>query len=185
MSLLDRPAGELLDLFAAGTTTPGAVSAAALQGALAASLIQAVARYTLKTDPAAQALLGGARERSERLRRAADEDAAAFARYWRSRTEADLWPAIDIPLAVARDCGELAAMAFELHESGFRRARGESFAAAWGAVAAGDAALYAARGNLSLARDAGRIAAAQAAIGSLAAALRELRERFAGTLAGA
>lgn len=55
MSFLDRPAGELLDLFAAGKTVPGAGSAAALQGALAGSLIQAVARYSRAEGPLTEA----------------------------------------------------------------------------------------------------------------------------------
>ena len=40
-SFLDRSTGDLLDLFGAGKNVPGAGSAAALQGALAGSLIQA------------------------------------------------------------------------------------------------------------------------------------------------
>lgn len=173
MSFLDRSAGELLDLFAAGKTVPGAGSAAALQGALAGSLVQSVARYSLRSDARAEALLSEARQRSERLRRAMDEDAAAFARYWKSRSEEDLSPAIEIPMAIARDCAGIAALALDLYETGFRNARGESMAAAWGALAAGEAALYAARVNLKLSQDQGRTEA----IRSLAEELRTLRAR--------
>lgn len=171
MSFLDRPAGELLDLFAAGKTVPGAGSAAALQGALAGSLIQAVARYSRAEGP-----LNEARERSERLRQAVDEDAAAFARYWKSRAEEDLSRAIDVPMAIARDCAGLAALALELYETGFRNARGESLAAAWGALAAGESALYAARVNLKLSRSQDRAEA----IRSLAGELLALRRRIEG-----
>ena len=166
MSFLERPAGDLLDLFAAGKTTPGAGSAAALQGALAGSLIQAVARYSRAEGP-----LSEARERTERLRKAVDEDAAAFARYWKSRAEEDLLPAIEIPMAIARDCAALAVLALELYETGFRNARGESVAAAWGALAAGESALYAARSNLR---------GKDEAIDSLAGELRALRARIEG-----
>lgn len=171
MSFLDRCAGDLLDLFAAGKTTPGAGSAAALQGALAGSLVQAVARYSR-----AETTLDEARARSGRLRRAVDEDAAAFARYWQSRAEEDLARAIDVPLAIARDCAGLAVLALDLHETGFRNARGESAAAAWGALAAGEAALYAARVNLKLSKDQDRAAE----IHSLGGELRALRGRIEG-----
>ncbi|MFP5287437.1 MAG: cyclodeaminase/cyclohydrolase family protein [Thermoanaerobaculia bacterium] len=171
MSFLDRPAADLLDLFAAGKTTPGAGSAAALQGALAGSLVQAVARYSR-----AEALLSQARERSGRLRQAVDEDAAAFARYWQSRAEEDLARAIEVPVAIARDCAGLAVLALDLYETGFRNARGESVAAAWGALAAGEAALYAARVNLKLSKDQGRAEEVR----SLGEELRALRARVEG-----
>ena len=166
MSFLDRSAGDLLDLFAAGKTTPGAGSAAAFQGALAGSLIQAVARYSR-----AEGALAEARERTDRLRRAVDEDAAAFARYWKSRVEEDLKPAIEIPMAIARDCAGLAVLALNLYETGFRNARGESVAAAWGALAAGESALYAARANLRRKDE---------ALDALAGELRALRARIEG-----
>lgn len=172
MSFLDRSAGDLLDLFAAGKTTPGAGSAAALQGALAGSLVQAVARYSR-----AEGALSEARERSGRLRQAVDEDAAAFARFWKSRAQEDLLRAIEVPMAIARDCAGLAALALELYETGFRNARGESMAAAWGALAAGEAALYAARVNLRLSTDQGRAEAVRA----LAGELRALRGRIEGS----
>lgn len=171
MSFLDRSAGDLLDLFAAGKTTPGAGSAAALQGALAGSLVQAVARYSRAEEP-----LNEARERSGRLRRAVDEDAAAFAAYWKSRAEEDLSRAITVPMEIARDCAGLAVLAMGLYGTGFRNARGESVAAAWGALAAGEAALYAARVNLKLSKDQDRAAEIRA----LGDELRALRGRIEG-----
>src|SRR3954449_2545869 len=98
--MLDRGARALLELFAAGNTTPGAGSAAALMGALAASLARTVARHTLKAARSgkrreiyapfrerAEALLEQAGELAGRLRRAIEEDAAAFDQFWRERTE--------------------------------------------------------------------------------------------------
>lgn len=177
-SFLDRTARDLLDLFATGKTVPGAVSAAALQGALSGSLIQAVARYTLKSDPRAAALLDSAREKSERLRKAVDEDSAAFRQYWQSRVEEDLRRATEIPIAIAEDCAALAETALDLYEWGFKNARGESAAAALSALAAGEAALRAALLNLKLSNDPDWAARTSEAIRSRAGALRELRERL-------
>src|SRR5947199_9501653 len=102
-SFLDRTAGELLDLFAAGRNTPGAGSAAALTGALAGSLLQTVARHTIKAANStkraeayapfrerAEVLLAEARDRSRHLRDAVDADAAAFDRFWKERTDETL-----------------------------------------------------------------------------------------------
>ncbi len=164
MPFLDLSTGDLLDLFAAGKNVPGAGSAAALQGALAGSLLQAVAKYSK-----AEGLLDEARERSERLRKAVDEDAAAFQEFWRSRTSEALATATEVPLAIARDCAALAAMGLELHEKGFKNARGESAAAAWGALSAGEAALYVARLNQGSRAEEIRV---------LAGDLRELRKRL-------
>lgn len=150
--LLDRTAADLLDLFAAGKNTPGAGSAAALTGAVAGSLLQAVARYTLragKTD--AEALLEDARERSRRLSEAVDEDAAAFERYWRLRTEEALGPAIEVPLTIAEHCAALVEIGVELYEKGFKAARGEAKTAVLLALASGEAALCIARLNLKFA----------------------------------
>ncbi|HEX5716829.1 MAG TPA: cyclodeaminase/cyclohydrolase family protein [Thermoanaerobaculia bacterium] len=163
-SFLDRSTGDLLDLFAAGKNVPGAGSAAALQGALAGSLLQAVAKYSRN-----EGLLNEARERSERLRKAVDEDAAAFQEFWKSRTSEALARATEIPLAIVRDCAALAAMGLDLHEKGFKNARGESAAAAWGALAAAEMALYVARLNLGSSNEEVR---------SLAGDLRELRQRL-------
>ncbi|HVG06393.1 MAG TPA: cyclodeaminase/cyclohydrolase family protein [Thermoanaerobaculia bacterium] len=164
MSFSDRSTGDLLDLFAAGKNVPGAGSAAALQGALAGSLLQAVAKYSK-----AEGLLNEAREKSERLRKAMDEDAAAFQQFWQSRTSEALARATEIPIAIARDCAALAAIGLELHEKGFKNARGESAAAAWGALAAGEAAVYVARLNQ---------ASRAEELRSLAGELRGLRRRL-------
>lgn len=187
-SFLDRPTRDLLDLFAAGRTTPGAGSAAALTGALAGGLIQAAARYTVRAQgdfaPRAAAILAEAGERSDRLRRAVDEDAAVFERFWKGhkrgeKDEAALRETIEIPLRIAGDCAALAALALELYESGFRNARGESAAAVLQAVAAGEAAAYAARLNLKAAGGAEWRPAGEEEAAGLLDRLRGLRERIA------
>jgi formiminotetrahydrofolate cyclodeaminase len=181
-SFLDLPARDLLDLLAAGKTTPGAGSAAAFTGALAGSLIQAAARYTVRGQGGfaarAGAILAEAEERSDALRRAVDEDAAAFERFWKAhkrgeRDEAAGRGTVEIPLRIAGDCAALAELALELFEHGFRNARGESAAAALQAVAAGEAAAFAARLNL---KAAGR---PEDEAAGLLARLRDLRERIA------
>jgi glutamate formiminotransferase/formiminotetrahydrofolate cyclodeaminase len=184
-SFLDRRAGELLDLFAAGKNVPGAGSAAALLGALAGSLLQAVAKYTLKSAASpgdrerTKLLLADAEERCGRLRKALDEDAAAFQRYWQSRREEDLWRAIHVPIAIAKDCLDLASMGIELYETGFRNARGEANAAALSAIAGAEAALHAARLNLKMSQDSGEVALTTETVRSLSRQLREHRERIA------
>jgi formiminotetrahydrofolate cyclodeaminase len=163
-SFLDHKASDLLDLFAAGKNTPGAGSASALMGALAGSLLQTVARHTLKAaenpkrrepyEPfreRASVLLEQAATLSNRLRAAVDEDAAAFERYWKDRTEENLRRAIEVPIEIAEACAALAEIGIELHEHGFRNAQGEAAAAIQSALAGGETAAQAAWLNLKFA----------------------------------
>src|SRR4051794_33954350 len=116
-SSLDRMTHDLLDLFAGGRNTPGAGSAAALTGALAGSVLQTVARHTIKAAEGAkrrevyapfkeraEVILEEARNRSQSLRAAVDADAAAFDRFWQDRTEENLQRATDIPIEIAEHC---------------------------------------------------------------------------------
>ena len=149
--ILNRNARELLELFAAGNTTPGAGSSAALMGALAASLAQTVARHTLKAARSgkrrevyapfrerAEALLEQAGELADRLRRAVDEDAAAFDQFWANRTQGALQRATDVPIAIAACCVAVAEIALELYDRGARSSRGEASAAILSALAGGE-----------------------------------------------
>jgi len=164
MDFLDRKAFDLLDLFAAGKNTPGAGSASALMGALAGSLLQTVARHTLKAaeNPKRQETYEPFRERaavlleqatglSNRLRAAVDEDAAAFERYWKERSKETLRQAIEVPIEIAEACAALAEIGVELHEHGFKNAQGEAAAAIQSALAGGETAAQAAWLNLKLA----------------------------------
>jgi formiminotetrahydrofolate cyclodeaminase len=188
---LDRTAQDLLELFAAAKTTPGAGSAAALAGALAGALVQSVALYTIRAagkkgdqEPLrerAEAVLEEARRMSERLRAAVDEDAAAFEEFWKLRANRDmekekaLRRAIEVPMRIADDCLAVAVLALELYDKGFKNAQGEAGAAALSALANGEAALYAARVNLKFIT-AGRWADAKLAeAGALRRRLREVR----------
>jgi formiminotetrahydrofolate cyclodeaminase len=188
-SFLHRTAEELLDLFAAGRNTPGAGSAAALTGALAGSVLQTVARHTLKAATSAkraevyapfreraEILLEEARDRSHSLRAAVDADAAAFDRFWGSRTEEDLQRATDIPFEIARHCAALAEIGIELYDHGFRNAQGEAAAATLSAIAAGEAAAYAAQLNLKFAGTAAWTEGAREEVRDLRRRLRGIRE---------
>ncbi|HEY3566501.1 MAG TPA: cyclodeaminase/cyclohydrolase family protein [Thermoanaerobaculia bacterium] len=165
--LLDRGAREFLELFAAGNTTPGAGSSAALMGALAASLAQTVARHTLKAARSgkrreiyipfrerAEALLEQAGDLAERLRRAVDEDAEAFDQFWAERTEEKQRRATEVPIEIAELCLTVARIGLELWEKGARSAQGEASAATLGALAGGETAAHVAHLNLKFA-DAG------------------------------
>jgi formiminotetrahydrofolate cyclodeaminase len=162
--LLDRGARELLALFAAGNTTPGAGSAAALMGAIAASLAQTVARHTLKAARSgkrreiyapfrerAEVLLAQAGELADRLRRAVDEDAMAFDQFWQERTEETQRRATEVPIEIAEHCLAVARMGLELWERGARSAQGEAGAATLGALAGGETAAHVAHLNLKFA----------------------------------
>ncbi len=161
-TFLDRPVQEMLDLFADGRNTPGAGTAAALSGALAGSLLQTVARHTLRATnhgseakasfhERAETLLDQARSRSLLLRAAMDADAAAFDRYWQARSEETLKRATEIPLEIAQHCIALAEIGIELYDWGFKNARGEASAATLIAIAGGEAAEHCARLNLEFA----------------------------------
>jgi formiminotetrahydrofolate cyclodeaminase len=183
--LLNLATRDLLDLFASGRNTPGAGSAAALTGALAGSVLQTVARHTIKAAEGskrreiyapfrerAEAILEEARDRSLRLREAVDADAAAFDKFWQDRTEENLQRAIDIPIGIAEHCAALAAIGLELHERGFRNAQGEAAAATLSAIASGETAAHIAHLNLRFAGDGGE---RQDKVRALRRRLRDLR----------
>lgn len=190
-SLLDQTSADLLNLFAAGRNTPGAGSAAALTGAMAGSLLQAVALYTIRAArkgeeayapflERAEALLEEVRERSGRLSMAADADSAAFERFWRQRSSEALKPATEVPIAIAEDCAALAEAGGELHQHGFKAARGEAATAVLLAVASGEAAAHVARLNLKFAGSASWVGALEERVGFLSGKLGEHRRRDAG-----
>jgi formiminotetrahydrofolate cyclodeaminase len=184
-SFLDRTTRDLLDLFAAGGNTPGAGSTAALTGALAGSVLQTVARHTIKAAASskrreiyapfrerAEAILEEARDRSVRLREAVDADAAAFEKFWQDRRDENLQRAIDIPIEIAEHCAALAEIGLELHERGFRNAQGEAAAATLSAIAGGETAAHIAHLNLKFSEDRGEC---QDKVRTLRRRLRDLR----------
>jgi formiminotetrahydrofolate cyclodeaminase len=180
-SLLDRPARDLLDRFGAAQRTPGGGSAAALMGALAASLMEAVARYTIRAglpfQERAEVLLAGVQEKSIILRAAVDEDARAFDDYWRLRTPEALERATRVPLDIADHCLALAEMGQELHEHGNPRARGEAITALLAVFAAAEAAARTADLNLRFAGTADWVGEGKDRLRTLRALLESLRMR--------
>ncbi len=190
-SLLALPTAELLERFAAAKLTPGAGSAAALLGAVAGSLVQAAARYAIKRrENAAEVsfreratvLLAEARRRSDRLGQAVEEDAAAFTRYWESRSAEALERATDVPIGIARECVGLAEIGLELYERGHRNARGEAATAVLSALGGAEAALHTARLNLQPGGDAPWIESRRLEIQSLRDLLPVLRKRIEAVL---
>jgi formiminotetrahydrofolate cyclodeaminase len=188
LAFLDRTVRDLLDHFAAGRNTPGAGSAAALGGAIAGGLLETVARHTIQAARSgkriavyepfrerAEALLTAAGERSRHLRGAVDEDAAAFERFWRARTDETLRQATEVPIGIAEHCLALAEIGIELYDRGFRNARGEAGAAALSAIANGEAAAFCAWLNLGFAGAAVWAAGRKQDIGDLRRRLRHLR----------
>jgi formiminotetrahydrofolate cyclodeaminase len=187
--LLDRTAQDLLDRFAAGNTTPGAGSAAALMGALAASLAQTVVHHTFKAARSgkrreiyapfrerAEALLEQAGHLADRLRRAVDEDAAAFDQFWAERTEEAQRRATEVPIEIAEHCLAVARMGLELWERGARSAQGEAGAATLGALAGGETAAHVAHLNLKFAGAGDWAESRKRDVRDLRRRLRELRK---------
>lgn len=135
---------EWLDELAGGTPAPGGGSAAALAGALAAALVAMVAQLTVgrtayaAAEGEARSMLDAAERLRGELRRAVDEDAAAYAKvsaaYRRPKDDPDRPRAIDrallgaaaVPLAVARHAGVLQGMARRIGEIGNRNAQSDA-----------------------------------------------------------
>ena len=188
-SFLDREARSLLDRFAAGNTTPGAGSSAALMGAIAASLAQTVARHTLKAARSgkrreayapfrerAEALLAQAGDLADRLRRAVDEDAAAFDQFWAERTEEAQRRATEVPIEIANLCITVAEIALQFYDSGARSSRGEAVAALSGALAGGETAAHVAHLNLKFAGSGAWTESRKEDVRHLRRCLRDLRK---------
>jgi formiminotetrahydrofolate cyclodeaminase len=205
-SFLDFPTADFLERIAAAKLTPGAGSAAALLGAVAGSLVQAAAKYAIKSRKSgaeapfrerATVLLAEAQERTDRLRQAVDEDAAAFEVYWRLLTElravssddatrSDLQAratdalrqATDVPIEIARQGAALAAIGLELYERGHRNARGEAATAVLAAIAGAEAAVHTARLNLQSQGEAPWAVGRGAEIRALRGEFLDLRRRI-------
>jgi formiminotetrahydrofolate cyclodeaminase len=122
---MTRSFPELLDAIGARTPAPASGSAAALTGALAAALVELAARFS--EDDGALAQAEGLRARLLEL---ADEDAAAYADFMRTRSDEDRRRTIDVPLAVAEAAVETAGLAERLAARGRRSVVGDALVAA-------------------------------------------------------
>jgi formiminotetrahydrofolate cyclodeaminase len=130
-----------LDAFAAvvgeRTPAPASGSATAVAAALAAALVELTARFSDDEAARDEAL----RLRGELLA-LADEDAAAYAAFMRTRSDEARDRTIDVPLALAEAAATVARLAERLEREGNPRLVGD---AAAGAVLARAAVVTAAR----------------------------------------
>ena len=129
---MTSPLAELLDRIGARTPAPASGTAAALTGALAAALVELAARFSEDDEALARAL-----ELRAQLLELADEDAAAYADFMRTRSDEDRSRTVEVPLAVAAAAEETAALAERLAEHGRGSVRGDALVAAELARAAG------------------------------------------------
>jgi len=209
-SLMALPAGELLDAFGPGEPRrPGAGSAAALVGALAAKLISTVVALTRGKDDYAEALPKlelldeEVRNRLEpALLRAVHEDAEAIDRVIELRRQRDreaeperrreleaaaregLVRATEIPLEIARACLRLAEIGIAAFEHGYRAAKGDAYAAASLAQGAAAGALGLVRSNLRRLPSGDRAAAMRREADELAQALARLQAEVLASVIG-
>ncbi len=126
---------DLLDAIGARTPAPASGAAAALTGAFAAALVELAARFSEDDAALARAL-----ELRARLLELADEDAAAYSDFMRTRSDEDRRRTIEIPLAVAAAAAETAALAERLAADGRPSVKGDALVAAELARAAGRSA---------------------------------------------
>jgi formiminotetrahydrofolate cyclodeaminase len=165
--LADRSLGQLLEQVAAESPSPGGGSSCGVTCALAASLVEMVAAFTLAREEYAEhhETMAHLRARAGELRARALELAekelhvyAAVLAVLREpaeepgraqRLDAALSDAADSPLAVARAAAEVAELASEAARTGNRHLRGDAIAGALLAEAACAAAARLANINLA------------------------------------
>lgn len=196
--LVDRTVGEFSDLLAAGTPTPGGGSAAALSGALAASLVQMVSELTIGREEYAahEEAVRSIRERAAALRKdllaLIDRDAQAFDEVMRARrmpkesepqkraraaalAHANLF-ATETPIAIAEACAALMGMAIELARKGNANAVSDVGSAALLAYAGLRAGVMNVRVNLKGIGDEEKAAKARERVRRLEVDAERLRE---------
>ena len=105
MSLRELRVAELLDALGARTPAPASGAAAALTGALGASLVELAARFAGDDGSATRANALAAR-----LAELADEDGEAYAAFMAERNDATRARIIALPLEVAARADEAAAL---------------------------------------------------------------------------
>src|SRR3954447_20718565 len=142
-TLADRRIGELLDEVGSERLTPGAGSVAALTGAVAAAVLESVARLSREQADDADAALDKAAELRERLVLLADANAAAYEEATRSlgrdgpddpirdaRLGSDLALAAYTPLSIAEVAAETAELAAVLAQRANPEVRPDAVVAA-------------------------------------------------------
>jgi formiminotetrahydrofolate cyclodeaminase len=113
-----------LDELGARTPAPASGSGAALTGAIAAALAELAARFSDEREAAARL-----EELRAQLAALADEDAAAYTAFTRTKSDDARDRTIDVPLAIAEAASEVATLARALVEGGNPRVAGDAEAA--------------------------------------------------------
>ncbi len=176
---------DFADELSTDSPAPGGGSAAALMGALAASLDSMVANLTVKKRKRRESwelmreLAPRAQEIKDRMLDAIDEDTMAFNAWMDAArsggdVQAAVTRAIEVPLGVLELCSEMVGMASTLETSGMQSSVSDAGVAAAAAGAAATGAYYNVLINLPELDDA-----------ELAASLRERAERALEECAGA
>ncbi len=188
-SFLGQRLDELLESVAAETPAPGGGSIAALVAALAAALVAMAARFSRKHWADAAAVAERADAIRHRTAPLAPADAQAYEEVLVAmRLPKDLEPdvrnatiggalarAADVPLEIAREASEVAALAALVAENGNPNLRGDAVAAAMFAAAATKAAARLVEVNLgTTAADGRRVKAREHAAGAEASVERAL-----------
>jgi formiminotetrahydrofolate cyclodeaminase len=117
--------GSYLDALGARTPAPASGSGAAVTGAIAAALAELAARFSDEREAAGRLV-----ELRTQLVELADEDAAAYSAFMRTRSDEDRDRTINIPLAIAEAASEVASIARAIAEGGNPRVAGDAIAGA-------------------------------------------------------
>ena len=115
---------ELLDLLGAATPTPASGTAAAIVGALAASLAELAAGVS-----GDEGAVSEARSLRGRFSVLADEDAEAYTAFLVSRSNEARVRIVEVPQAIAAAAGEVAALGRRLAREGKPSVSGDALAA--------------------------------------------------------
>lgn len=197
--LLDRPVRDFLEDLAAGSGAPGAGSAAAMAGAMAAAIVSMVCRVTLGSDKHAEAhekvrgSLVIADDLRGELAALAEKDAEVYRGFAEALklsrgTEAEkqlrkeaiqsaLRLSTETPLEIARKCRVVLEAALPAAGYGAPMAVADVAGAVMLAEAGREAAVYAARGNLSLIKDAEYVRRVEAQLAEIEDGIEDLRRR--------
>ena len=206
MQLTDKTVGGFIDELASKASTPGGGSAAALAGAMAASLVSMVCNLTVgkKGYESAQDSVASLLQRSEALRvklmGLVEEDVAAFDTYSRAmkmprETDEDraartaaigtaLKEATRVPLEIARAAGRVIDLCRPCAEDGNKWAVSDAGVAVLLAEAAVRAAALNVLINLGASKDEVFVATSRAELDSILKGTTELREETYRYVAG-
>ena len=114
-----------LDALGARTPAPASGSGVAVAGAIAAALGELAARFSDERE-----IVERLQELRGRLLELADEDAAAYSDFLRTKSAEDRERTVDVPLAIAEAAAAVARLARALAEEGNPRVAGDAEAAA-------------------------------------------------------